>query len=110
MWRSILWQISPSRRSDKCSTREHDDGGIGDAVPMRSFRHKPDAAHCIVGAGFNSSWGIFLKGEKGQGIWGKARGMLRDNEVDVGRTRSRLAGAVENERCVFTGVSSVRAY
>jgi len=51
--------------------------------------------------------GIFLKGEKGQGVWGKARGMLRDNEVDVGRTRSRLAGAVESERCVFTGVSSV---
>jgi len=51
--------------------------------------------------------GIFLKGEKGQGVWGKARGMLRGNEVDVGRTRSRLAGAVESERCVFTGVSSV---
>jgi len=63
--------------------------------------------------------GIFLKGEKGQGIWGKARGMLGDNEVDVGktkdvahrvevgRTRSRLARAVESERCVFTGVLSV---
>ena len=48
--------------------------------------------------------------------------MLGDNEVDVGktkdvahrmevgRTRSRLAGAVESERCVFIGVSSVRAY
>jgi len=31
--------------------------------------------------------GIFLKGEKGQGVWGKARGMLRDNEVDVGKTK-----------------------
>jgi len=63
--------------------------------------------------------GIFLKGEKGQGVWGKARGMLGDNEVDVGktkdvahrvevgRTRSRLARAVESERCVFTGVLSV---
>jgi len=45
--------------------------------------------------------------------------MLGDNEVDVGKTkdvahrvevrstRSRLAGAVESERCVFTGVLSV---
>ena len=55
---SMLWQISPSRRSDQCSTREHNDGGIGDAVPMRSFRYKPDAAHGITGVGFNSSWGI----------------------------------------------------
>ena len=63
--------------------------------------------------------GIFFKEEKGQGVWGKARGMLGDNEVDVGktkdvahrvevgRTRSRLARAVESERCVFTGVLSV---
>ena len=45
--------------------------------------------------------------------------MLGDNEVDVGKTndvahrvevghtRSRLARAVESERCVFTGVLSV---
>ena len=63
--------------------------------------------------------GIFFKGEKGQGVWRKARGMLGDNEVDVGKTndvahrvevghtRSRLARAVESERCVFTGVLSV---
>ena len=63
--------------------------------------------------------GIFFKGEKGQGVWGKARGMLGDNEVDVGKTkdvahrvevgstRGRLARAVESERCVFTGVLSV---
>ena len=76
--------------------------------------------------------GIFLEGEKGQGVWGKVRGMLGDNEVDVGktkdvarrveevwlagwekgrwkgeveRTRNGLAGAVESERCVFTGAS-----
>jgi len=59
--------------------------------------------------------GIFIEGKKGQGIWGKARGMLGDNEVlgktkdvahrvEVGHTRSRLARAVESERCVFTGV------
>jgi len=52
-------------------------------------------------------------------MWGKARGMLGNNEVDVGKTkdiahrvnvgctRSKLARAVESERCVFTGVSSV---
>ena len=63
--------------------------------------------------------GIFIEGKKGQGIWGKARGMLGDNEVDVGKTkdvahrvevgstRSGLARAVESERCVFTGVLSV---
>jgi len=63
--------------------------------------------------------GIFLEGKKGQGVWGKARGMLGDNEVDVGKTkdvahrvevgstRGRLARAVESERCVFTGVLSV---
>ena len=63
--------------------------------------------------------GIFIKGKKGQGIWGKPRGMLGDNEVDVGKTkdvahrvevgstRSGLARAVESERCVFTGVLSV---
>lgn len=69
--------------------------------------------------------GIFLEGEKGQGVWGKVRGMLGDHELDVGkvkdvarrveevwiagwekgrwrgeieRTRSGLAGAVESER------------
>jgi len=63
--------------------------------------------------------GIFIKGKKGQGIWGKPRGMLGDNEVDIGKTkdvahrvevestRSGLARAVESERCVFTGVLSV---
>jgi len=68
-----------------------------------------DRASVSLGAfpGNSIILGIFFKGEKGQGVWGKARGMLRDNEVDVGRTRSRLAGAVESERCVFTGVSSV---
>ena len=35
---SMLRQVSPSGRSDQCGTREHDDGGIGDAVPMRSYR------------------------------------------------------------------------
>lgn len=77
---------------------------------------------------------IFLEGEKGQGVWGNVRGMLGDNEVDIGktkdvarrieevwiagwekgrwkseveRTRSGLAGAVESERCVFTGLASV---
>ena len=83
-----------------------------------------DRASVALGAFLGNSiiLGIFFKGKKGQGVWGKARGMLGDNEVDVGktkdvahrvevgRTRSRLAGAVENERCVFTGVSSVRAY
>ena len=60
--------------------------------------------------------GIFIKGKKGQGIWGKARGMLGDNEMDVGktkdiahkvevgRTRSGLARAVKSERYVFTGI------
>ena len=33
----MLWQVSPSRRSDQCSTREHDDGGIGDAVPTQNY-------------------------------------------------------------------------
>ncbi|KAJ3569428.1 hypothetical protein NP233_g5061 [Leucocoprinus birnbaumii] len=69
--------------------------------------------------------GIFLEGEKGQGVWGKVRGILGDNEVDIGkvkdvarrieevwiagwekgrwrgeieRTRSGLSGAVESER------------
>jgi hypothetical protein len=69
--------------------------------------------------------GIFLEGEKGQGVWGKVRDMLGDNEAEVGRvkdvarrveevwvagwekgrwrgeierTRSGLAGAVESER------------
>ncbi|KXN83909.1 hypothetical protein AN958_00989, partial [Leucoagaricus sp. SymC.cos] len=69
--------------------------------------------------------GIFLEGEKGQGVWGKVRGMIGDNEANVGkvkdvarrveevwiagwekgrwrgeieRTRSGLAGAVESER------------
>jgi len=75
-------------------------------------------ASIALGA-FSGNSIIFLKGEKGQGMWGKARGMLGDNEVDVGKTkdvahgvevgctRSGLAGAVESERCVFTGVSSV---
>ena len=83
-----------------------------------------DRASVALGAfpGNSIILGIFFKGKKGQGVWGKARGMLGDNEVDVGktkdvahrmevgRTRSRLARAVESERCVFTGVSSVRAY
>ena len=34
---SMLWQVSPSRRSDQCSTREHDNSGIGHAVPMQSY-------------------------------------------------------------------------
>lgn len=69
--------------------------------------------------------GIFLEGEKGQGVWGRVRGMLGDNEMKVGktkdvarrveevwiagwekarweseveRTRSGLAAAVESER------------
>jgi len=40
--------------------------------------------------------GIFLKGKKGQGVWGKARGMLGDNEVDVGRKKD-VAHRVEAE-------------
>ena len=35
---SMLRQVSPSGRSDQCGTREHDDGGIGDAVPIRNYR------------------------------------------------------------------------
>ena len=31
--------------------------------------------------------GLFFKGEKGQAIWGKAEGMLGDNEMDVGKTK-----------------------
>ena len=31
--------------------------------------------------------GLSLEGEKGQGVWGKARGMLGDNEVDVGKIK-----------------------
>jgi len=31
--------------------------------------------------------GLSFKGEKGQAIWGKAKGMLGDNEVDVGKTK-----------------------
>ncbi|KAF5356140.1 hypothetical protein D9756_004075 [Leucocoprinus leucothites] len=69
--------------------------------------------------------GIFLEGEKGQGVWGRVRGILGDNEADVGRvkdvarrveevwiagwekgrwsgeierTRGGLAGAIESER------------
>jgi len=33
---AMLWEVSPSGRSDQCSTREYDDGGIGDAVPIWS--------------------------------------------------------------------------
>jgi len=83
-----------------------------------------DQASVALGAfpGNSIILGIFFKGKKGQGVWGKARGMLGDNEVDVGKTkdvahrvevrhtRSRLAGTAESERCVFIGVSSVRAY
>jgi hypothetical protein len=73
--------------------------------------------------------GMFLEGEKGQGIWGRVRGMLGESttgyvsqEKDVARrvvevwiagwekgrwenekerTRSGLAAAVENERCAI---------
>lgn len=69
--------------------------------------------------------GVFLEGEKGQGVWGKVRGMLgaadgkfkdvarRMEEVwiagwengrwkaELERTRYGLAAAVEDERCVF---------
>jgi hypothetical protein len=69
--------------------------------------------------------GVFLEGEKGQGVWGKVRGMLgaadgkfkdvarRMEEVwiagwengrwkaELERTRCGLAAAVEDERYVF---------
>jgi len=51
----MLWQVSPSRRSDQYSTREHDNSGIGDAVLMQSYYQKPDAAHGFVEVGFDSA-------------------------------------------------------
>jgi len=51
---SMLRQVSPSRRSDQYSMREHDDGGIGDTVLMWSYRYKPDATHGFVEVGFDS--------------------------------------------------------
>ena len=43
-----------------------------------------DRASVALGAfpGNSIILGIFFKGKKGQGVWGKARGMLGDNEVD----------------------------
>jgi len=50
----------------------------------------------MAGAGFDSAWGIswqlnyfgyFPRRGKGRGVWGKARGILGDNEVDVGKTK-----------------------
>jgi len=51
----MLWQVSPSRRSDQYSTREHDNSRIGDAVLMQSYYQKPDAAHGFVEVGFDSA-------------------------------------------------------
>ncbi|KAJ7706309.1 NRDE-2, necessary for RNA interference-domain-containing protein [Mycena rosella] len=57
--------------------------------------------------------GLFLEGEKGQGVWGKVRAMLGESgtekvwiagwdkgrwEAEVERTRSGLAAAMESER------------
>lgn len=94
-------------------------------APMPPVLLRERAEHALEEYPSNSIiLGVFLEGEKGQGVWGKVRGMLgasngkvkdvarRVEEVwvagwekgrwpeEIERTRSGLAAAVEHERCV----------